>query len=88
MVGIIVDVIGYSAAIVGTLLMLPQLAKSLKTRKVRDISFAMLILYFINCVLWATYGFLINALPLLICNLIALAISIVLIIIKIKYNKN
>ena len=88
MVGIIVDVIGYSAAIVGTLLMLPQLAKSLKTKKVRDISFAMLVLYFINCILWSAYGFLINALPLLICNLIALAISIVLIIIKIKYNKN
>ncbi len=88
MVGIIVDVIGYSAAIVGTLLMLPQAIKSLKTKKVGDISFAMLLLYFINCVLWAAYGFLINALPLLICNLIALAISIALIIIKIKYNEN
>jgi len=48
----------------------------------------MAVLYFLNCVLWAIYGILINAMPVIVANLIALVISIVQIVIKVKYAKN
>lgn len=84
---IITEIIGYAAAVIGTSLMLPQVIKTLKTKKAEDVSFVMLVLYFLNCLLWGIYGILIYAIPLIICNGIALAISIFQILLKLKYNK-
>ncbi len=86
MFNIITEIVGYSAAVIGTSLMMPQVIKSLRTKEVGDISFAMLVLYFLNCLLWATYGILIYAIPVIICNVIALVISVVQITLKIKYK--
>lgn len=82
----ITDIIGYAAAVIGTSLMLPQVIKSLKTKSVKDLSYLTLILYFFNCLLWGIYGFLIMAIPIIICNSIALAISIFQLGLKVKYN--
>ncbi len=84
---IIIDIVGYLAAIVGTSLMLPQVIKSFKTKKVDDISSMMLMLYFLNCCLWLAYGIMISAFPVIICNFIALLISIAQIAIKIKFSR-
>ena len=86
MINIITEIIGYLAAIIGTSLMLPQVIKSLRTKKVDDISFVMLIFYFLNCFLWLTYGILISSTPLIVGNLIAFIISIAQIVIKLKYQ--
>lgn len=82
------QIIGFLAAIIGTLLMLPQLIKMIKTKKVDDISLAMLFLYSLNCILWLIYGLLILAWPVIICNFIALIISIIQLILKFKYDKS
>jgi len=86
MVTLIANIVGYTAAVVGTSLMLPQIIKSLKTKKVKDISFIMLVFYFLNCILWLIYGILISALPVIVANSIALLISIFQIILKIIYS--
>lgn len=80
------EIIGYIAAVVGTGLMLPQLIKMIQTKKVADISTGMLFMYFLNCLLWLSYGILINAWPVIICNFIALIISIIQIVLKHKYQ--
>ncbi|MFH1657328.1 MAG: SemiSWEET family transporter [bacterium] len=82
----IAEIIGYMAAIVGTSLMLPQMIKSFKTKKMTDISSGMLLLYFLNCVLWLAYGVLISAMPVIVCNFIALIISVAQIAMKRKYG--
>ncbi len=83
---IITGIIGSSATLIGTSLMLPQVIKSFKTKKVEDISYGTLVLYFLNCLLWLMYGILIVALPIVICNFIALIISVLQIFLKIKYS--
>jgi len=83
---LIVELIGFTAATTGTLLMLPQILKSIKTKRVDDISFGMLVLYFLNCLLWLIYGILIINLPIIISNFIALIISIIQLILKKKYS--
>ena len=80
------EIIGFAAAVVGTSLMLPQVIKSIKTRKVGDVSAGMLFLYFFNCLLWLIYGLLINAWPVIVCNFIALIISVTQLILKYKYG--
>ena len=42
-------IVGYLAAVFGTALMLPQVYKSIKTKRVDDISMSMLVVYVINC---------------------------------------
>lgn len=84
---ILAEIIGYIAAVVGTSLMLPQLIKIIKTKKVRDLALGTLILYFFNCLLWLSYGILIVAWPVIVCNGIALLISVVQIVLKFKYQK-
>jgi MtN3 and saliva related transmembrane protein len=81
------DVIGYLAALFGTFIMLPQLIKSLRTKSVKDISTLMLVLFIINCILWAAYGILIQRLPVTLSNGVALLIVLAQFAVKIKYTR-
>ena len=80
------NIIGYTATVIGTCLMLPQIIKSWKTRSVGDLSLGMVILYFFNCLLWLTYGVLIGAMPVIIANGVGLVISIVQVVLKVRYR--
>lgn len=82
----LINIIGYTAVAVGTSLMLPQVIKAWKTKRVEDLSFGMVVLYFFNCLLWLLYGLLIAALPVIVANSIALVISIAQVILKLKYR--
>lgn len=79
-------VVGYVATIVGTSLMLPQVYKSYRTKSVGDVSWGMVLMYFLNCALWLTYGVLIVATPLVITNAIALIIALTQAVLKWKYS--
>ena len=85
---IFVEIVGYAAAIVGTSMMLPQVIKSLRTKKVNDLSLMMCILFFLNCVLWELYGTLIISWPVIIANGFGIIISTTQLIIKVKYDRN
>lgn len=82
----ITDTVGYVATAVWTFLMLPQVIKSFKTKTLKDISRYMIFMYIGNCFLRLVYGFLIQSLPLMLCNGIALIIGILQLILKIKYT--
>jgi MtN3 and saliva related transmembrane protein len=84
---IIVDIIGYMAAFAGTILMLPQVFKTYRSRHVDDLSLVMLVIYLVNCCLWGTYGFFLHSVPMLICNGIALLIGMILLIMKFRFSK-
>jgi MtN3 and saliva related transmembrane protein len=80
------EIIGYLAAVFGTALMMPQLYKSFKTKRVDDISMVMLVVYLINCSLWETYGILIKSNPVIICNFLALIIGSIQVYAKKKFQ--
>ena len=84
---ILKQIIGFFAAAIGTSLMLPQVIKTIRLKQADDISSAMLALYFLNCLLWLVYGSLIQAWPVIVCNFIALLISIVQLALKKMYSK-
>lgn len=86
MTGLIVNLIGYAATVIGTSLMLPQIVKTFKTKSAKDLSSFTLFLYFLNCLLWGIYGILIHAFPVVLTNSIALIISIMQIGAKLKYS--
>lgn len=82
----ITEIIGYTAAVAGTLIMVPQVIKSIKTKKVDDLAWGMLVLFLLNCILWVIYGVLITAWPVIISNSVVLLIIIFQSILKYKYS--
>ena len=81
-----ITLIGYFAGTFTTVSFLPQVIRSWKTKSTHDISFAMLALFGLGMLLWATYGFWINSLPIILANVITFALIIVLLAMKIRYK--
>lgn len=82
----IVEIIGYSAAILTASTMTPQIIKSIRTKHVQDVSIIMIIMYTINTGLWVTYGLLIGAYPVVLADGMACCMGITQFILKIKYR--
>ena len=83
-----VDMFGYFAAILTTLAFLPQLIKTLKTKKADDVSLITLIMFIIGVLSWIIYGYKISSTPILIANLITLILNLLILISKIYFQKN
>ena len=82
------EIFGYAGMVTGVSFFIPQVYKTYKTKSVEDLSWGMLSLFFLNCVFWSTYGFLIGALPVILTNTVALVVNITLITLKVRYGKN
>ncbi len=83
----ITNLIGYLAAAIGTFLMVPQVLKTIATKRVDDISNGMLAAYLVQCALWGIYGILLQAYPLIVCNAVAFCIGAFQVVLKIKYGR-
>ena len=82
-----VDIFGYFAALLTTAAFLPQLIKTLKTKKADDVSSTTLIMFIIGVLSWIIYGYKIYSAPILIANLITLILNLLILISKL-YFKN
>jgi MtN3 and saliva related transmembrane protein len=78
------DVIGYAAAALTTAAFLPQVIKTLRTGKTKDISLVMYLLLCSGISLWLIYGVMIWALPVIVANLITLVLSLTILVLKVK----
>jgi MtN3 and saliva related transmembrane protein len=82
----IADYVGYAGGFVSAITFLPQVIKLWKTKSVKDLSSLTLLFLFVNVSLWLTYGILVNARPIMVTNGIVLAMIIIMIYFKIRYN--
>ena len=83
-----IEFFGYIAAILTTAAFLPQLIKTLKTKKAEDVSLVTLIMFIFGVMSWIIYGYKISSLPILIANLITLILNLFILISKIYYSRN
>ena len=83
---IVTTLFGYLASATGTVLMLPQVVRSWRTREVSDVSLGMVWLYVVNCALWLIYGLLASLRPVWLTNAAALAISLVQLYLKVRHS--
>ena len=82
----LITVLGLLAALLTTISNIPQVIKSWKTKKTRDVSLFMYILLVAGVFTWLIYGFLINDLPLILANFITLILVSSVLFLKIKYK--
>ena len=85
--GIDIEFFGYFAAILTTAAFLPQLFKTLKTKKADDVSLVTLIMFLCGVGSWIIYGYKISSLPILIANIITFMLNLFILISKIYYTK-
>ena len=85
---IIVTLIGIMATVFAVSSSIPQIIKSIKTRKTDDVSIWLVIVLIIGLSLWVVYGIGINDLVIIIANSIAVCINTILLLLKIKYSKD
>ena len=81
------DIYGYLAAILTTAAFLPQLIKTLKTKKADDVSLTTLVMFIIGVLSWIIYGYQIASAPILIANMITLILNLLILISKVYFSK-
>ncbi len=77
------QIVGYIAGVSVIILNIPQIYIIIKNKSSKNVSLFMIILNLISGALFLTYGILINQLPIIICNILYLLVSIILLICKI-----
>ena len=67
---------------------LPQIYHSIKTKRTKDISMISLLLGVLNHITWVMYAVFDNVnVPLIICDAVCIFLSLVLVFLKLKYDK-
>ena len=82
-----IEFFGYFAAILTTAAFLPQLIKTLKTKKAEDVSLSTLIMFICGVGCWIVYGYKISSKPILIANIITFLLNSFILISKLYYSK-
>ncbi len=80
------ELIGYAAATLTTVSFVPQALHSFKTKDVSGISLAMYSTFTFGIAMWLVYGFLIGAWPVVVANVITLALASVILVMKLRYK--
>lgn len=80
-----VTTIGLVAAFLTTVAAVPQVIRSWRTRHVRDISLWQPVLLVAGMILWLWYGIELGDLPLIIGNIVSLALNFTLIYLKFHF---
>jgi len=82
------DVIGSLAACLTTFSFLPQAVHTFRTKDVRGISLGMYSVFTLGVALWLAYGWLLDAWPIMIANLITLALAATILVMKLRYHRH
>ncbi len=83
-----IEFFGYFAAFLTTVAFIPQLIKTLKTKKAEDVSLVTLIMFICGVGFWIIYGYKISSSPILIANIVTLTLNLFILITKLYYSKN
>lgn len=82
-----VKILGFTAGLLTAITFLPQVVKTFKEKSAKDVSLTMFLIATANQVLWIIYGVLEKDIVIILTNIAILILSIVMIILKLKYGK-
>jgi MtN3 and saliva related transmembrane protein len=81
-----ITILGLVAATLTTVAFLPQMIKTWRSKSAKDVSLGMLITFCIGVCLWLIYGIYLQALPIILANLLTLIFNLIILGFKIKYR--
>ncbi|MBY0279860.1 SemiSWEET transporter [Candidatus Binatia bacterium] len=80
-------VLGLVAATLTTCSFVPQLTRVIRTRSAEDLSYGMFGAFSVGVLLWLVYGLLRDDLPVIASNAVTLALSVTILVLKIRYDR-
>jgi len=80
--------LGYTAAFCTTAAFVPQLARVIRLRSAREISLPTFLLFSIGVFLWLIYGIAIWSMPVIASNVVTLAISVGILLLKLRFDRH
>lgn len=81
------DLIGFFAAILGTLCWFPQLLKTLRSREARDLSLGTNLMLLFTVSLWLVYGILLGEWPMILANVLSMCCVGAIVFAKLKWGR-
>ena len=81
-----IEILGFTAAVLGTFSLVPQVIKTWKSRSVSGISLIMYLIIAIDSVLWLIYGIVLSIPPLITQSSIVLSCAFVMLIMKLLWK--
>lgn len=82
----LITVLGLVAGALTTIAFLPQLFKTWKSKSAKDVSLETLAIFSLGVFLWLIYGIYLQALPIILANLLTLIFNLIILRLKIKYR--
>tara|TARA_B100000787_G_scaffold69474_1_gene51061 strand:+ start:62 stop:325 length:264 start_codon:yes stop_codon:yes gene_type:complete len=82
----IINYVGFFAAFCTTIAFVPQAIKVYKSKSTKDISLYMFLIFTLGVLSWLIYGFIISNLPVILANALTLALSLFILIYKLRYK--
>ena len=82
------DAIGIVAGTLTTIAFVPQLVRIVKTRSAHDISWWMFGIFSVGVALWLWYGLRLAALPVILANVVTLALALAILVLKWRYGRD
>jgi MtN3 and saliva related transmembrane protein len=82
----IIEVIGFVAAVLGTICWFPQALKTVRTRETRDLSLLTQAGFVMASSLWLVYGILITSWPVILSNMVTLPVLVLLLLFKLRFG--
>jgi MtN3 and saliva related transmembrane protein len=79
--------LGMVAGMLTTVGFIPQIVRGYRTKKMDDVSLFMPILLSAGMGLWLGYGLVLNDLPIVFWNAVALTFNLVIVALKLKYKR-
>lgn len=79
--------LGLVAATLTTCAFVPQLTRVVRSRSAEDLSYGMFGAFSLGVLLWLIYGVLRDDLPVIVSNAVTLALSVAILVLKIRYDR-
>ena len=79
------ELIGYCAAVLTTAAFVPQALHSWRTRDLSGVSLGMYSLFTFGLVLWLVYGVVLGSWPIILANIVTLALAAVVLVLKLMH---
>ena len=77
---------GYVAAVLTTLAFVPQAMKTIRSRETHAISLGMYVVFTIGVGFWLAYGVVLHSWPMIVANIVTLALSATILGLKLRYR--
>ncbi|KQY51954.1 SemiSWEET transporter [Lysobacter sp. Root494] len=77
---------GFVAAALTTFSFIPQAVRTIRTKETHSISLGMYVMFTVGVAFWLVYGLVLMSWPMILSNIVTLALSSTILALKIRYG--